>query len=392
MFIVNPFWISSLLLHLLIALLLIFDFPFFSSEKPQEKVISFAMIPASEITNIPYAKPPSKNNVKNDDARKIEKTKIVENEKPANEEKNIKQENIKQEEIIKEKIIEKKLNEEQDKTENKEQDKPENNPVEKNNIEVNKDIKEAIVPEKKQKKNELKEQEKNIIKKDLKEDNKKTKENISNKVAEETKKEAKNQKSKEKDKDKPVKQPEQKKKEPQKTEQKPKIEKKPQNTEKKPQNTEKKNKQIDEIDALLKNLEQNSEGNNQKSNKYNSIKSKDVKAISDSPFDEDKELSISETALIKQQLERNWNIPLGTENIEKAKIRVYIALNKDGTIKQVEVKNKICPNISEATCRILVDNAKRAVFKSSPIEGLNPDRYDEWKEFYFIFDSKNIHQ
>lgn len=168
-------------------------------------------------------------------------------------------------------------------------------------------------------------------------------------------------------------------------EKKPAEEKKPVET-KKPLEKKKKIPNKSDLDSLLKNLEQSSEGSSTKSNKQ--ARSKENKATQESkgPYDDTLPLSISEISLIKQQIERVWNKPIGIQNLEQLRVTLYIALNQDGSVKEVKVKETICPNITKIACDALSNSAMRAVWQASPINNLDPQRYNSWKEFNFLFD------
>ncbi|MCC8483808.1 MAG: energy transducer TonB [Rickettsia endosymbiont of Labidopullus appendiculatus] len=184
-------------------------------------------------------------------------------------------------------------------------------------------------------------------------------------------------------------------------EEKPIIEKKKAIEEKKPTEVKKpteakkpieKKKKIpnkSDLDSLLKNLEQSSEGSNAKSNKQARAKENKETQESKGSYDDTLALSINEISLIKQQIERLWSKPIGIQNLEQLRVILYITLNKDGSVKEVKVKETICPNITKTACDALSDSAMRAVWQASPINNLDPQRYDSWKEFNFLFNPSN---
>ncbi|MCC8416839.1 MAG: energy transducer TonB [Rickettsia endosymbiont of Gnoriste bilineata] len=184
-------------------------------------------------------------------------------------------------------------------------------------------------------------------------------------------------------------------------EEKPIIEKKKAIEEKKPTEVKKhteakkpieKKKKIpnkSDLDSLLKNLEQSSEGSNAKSNKQARAKENKETQKSKGSYDDTLALSISEISLIKQQIERLWSKPIGIQNLEQLRVILYIALNKDGSVKEVKAKETICPNITKTACDALSDSAMRAVWQASPVNNLDPQRYDSWKEFNFLFNPSN---
>ncbi|WP_375326220.1 energy transducer TonB [Candidatus Tisiphia endosymbiont of Nemotelus uliginosus] len=145
-----------------------------------------------------------------------------------------------------------------------------------------------------------------------------------------------------------------------------------------------------DLDSLLKNLEQSSEGTKAKTINKARPKENLEQYDSQGPYDNTLALSITEISLIKQQIEKHWNIPIGVQNIAQAEIYLYIALNPDSSIQEVKIKEAICPNISGNACNALSDSAVRAVWQASPIHNLDPKRYNIWKEFIFKFTPNKI--
>ena len=160
---------------------------------------------------------------------------------------------------------------------------------------------------------------------------------------------------------------------------------------KKPKEVKKKEPKTDELDSLLKNLEQSSEGDNVKSNKHKRSKKVDNAKGAKGIYTEGLPLSDSESALIKRQIERHWsNIPAGVRGNNKVKVIISITLDKAGNVEQAKVQEKICPNITASVCEALADNAIRAVWQASPIENLDPGRFNHWKEINFSFDPSKL--
>lgn len=159
----------------------------------------------------------------------------------------------------------------------------------------------------------------------------------------------------------------------------------------KPKEEKKQEPKTDELDSLLKNLEQSSEGDNVKSNKQKRSEKVDNKKEAKGVYTEGLPLSDSESSLIKRQIERHWNnIPAGARGNNKVKIIISIILDKAGNVEQAKVKEKICPGIPNSVCEALADSAVRAVWKASPIENLDPARFNHWKEINFNFDPSRL--
>ena len=144
-----------------------------------------------------------------------------------------------------------------------------------------------------------------------------------------------------------------------------------------------------EIDALLKTLEKASEGKEEKSNKRAVSAKSDAKEESMGNFNENQPLSISEEQAIRQQIERNWNVPAGVQNAGEMVITLYIAINIDGTVQQVRLEGSQCAGDS-VVCKAAIDSAIRAVRQASPLQGLTPSRYDSWQEVQLSFDPRDV--
>jgi hypothetical protein len=141
-----------------------------------------------------------------------------------------------------------------------------------------------------------------------------------------------------------------------------------------------------ELDSLMKTLEQASEGDNSKSRNHALKKiSGEDSETSKGTYDQNKAFSLSEIAIIKQQIDKNWNRPIGAADIEDIKITIYIVLAEDGSVQEAEIRNVECGNASRELCGITADSALRAVRKASPLQNLSPERYYVWQKFNFLF-------
>lgn len=167
--------------------------------------------------------------------------------------------------------------------------------------------------------------------------------------------------------------------------------KKPEEKKEKPKEVKKEKPKPNELDSLLKNLEQSSEGDNIKSNKHKRSKKVDNEKEAKGVYTEGLPLSDSESSLIKRQIERHWsNIPAGARGNNKARVVISITLDKGGNVEQVKVKEKKCSDIPASVCEALADSAIRAVWQASPIENLDPARFNHWKEINFNFDPSRL--
>ncbi len=148
-----------------------------------------------------------------------------------------------------------------------------------------------------------------------------------------------------------------------------KIMKKEQETQK---NKEIDNHEMDPISSTLRSLEETSISNNPGKLVKNSQTSLDPKSI------------------IKAKIEENWfhQVNLEKNNIT-IEILVRVLIAKDKKISNVKIKDVKC-SADQEICNILVESAVKAIFLSSPIQELNEEDYELWKDFELLFDpSKN---
>lgn len=92
---------------------------------------------------------------------------------------------------------------------------------------------------------------------------------------------------------------------------------------------------------------------------------------------------------IKEQTERNWYPPVKASNIEDVRVILYIALNENGSLNEVKIKDVICPPHSDETCKLTAESCIKAVKKTVPYK-LPLTEYETWKEFNMMFDPSAI--
>jgi len=104
----------------------------------------------------------------------------------------------------------------------------------------------------------------------------------------------------------------------------------------------------------------------------------------------DKILTISDRDFIATKLRDCWNIDGGAPNIEEIVVDIRVLVNKDGSIRDVKIMNKM----NLPAFRSLSESAKRAVYicaqkgDESPFKILADnyaDHYNDWKELRLNF-------
>ncbi len=173
------------------------------------------------------------------------------------------------------------------------------------------------------------------------------------------------------------KKPEEKKEEAKKDEKKKIDEKKPKPKKKAPNDKE--------LDSLLKNLEKESDGKNDKSKKVNREKS-DATSDAFGNYDDTRDLSLTNDEIIKQQIMRKWNQPVASAS-EDIIITVELKLQMNGAVDKAVVVSARCPGGKDILCNATKDSIIRAITNASPLEHLLPDDYSSWQNITIHFNT-----
>jgi hypothetical protein len=96
-------------------------------------------------------------------------------------------------------------------------------------------------------------------------------------------------------------------------------------------------------------------------------------------------ITAGEISNMRSQIEMCWNPPVGVRGAASQKVQVIIALNKDGTISNVEPVTRDLKGSRE----VAIGAAVRAVLSCAPYE-FPIEKYELWKEIKFTFDPRNM--
>lgn len=88
---------------------------------------------------------------------------------------------------------------------------------------------------------------------------------------------------------------------------------------------------------------------------------------------------------LRQQLAGCWQIPAGVRDIEHMKVTVLLTLARDGTVENIELKNKDIT--ATPSGQVMVDSALRS-FNIAACQKLSlpTDKYPLWRHIEFTFD------
>ena len=96
-------------------------------------------------------------------------------------------------------------------------------------------------------------------------------------------------------------------------------------------------------------------------------------------------ITAGEISNMRSQIEMCWNPPVGVRGAASQRVQVKIALNKDGTISNVEPITRDSNGYRE----VAINAAVRAVLSCAPYE-FPSEKYELWKEIKFTFDPRNM--
>jgi len=102
------------------------------------------------------------------------------------------------------------------------------------------------------------------------------------------------------------------------------------------------------------------------------------------------QLSASEIDLIRQQIERCWNVPAGARDAQDLDIEIKAVVNPDGMVRQAVIVDT-GRYAADAFFRAAADSAKRAVLnpQCSPLH-VPPDKYEAWHNLDMFFNPKDV--
>jgi hypothetical protein len=102
------------------------------------------------------------------------------------------------------------------------------------------------------------------------------------------------------------------------------------------------------------------------------------------------QLSTSEIDVVREQIERCWNVPVGARDASDLVPEFRILMNRDGTVRDAQLVNS--DRDSDPFFQAAAESARRAILNTNchgPLK-LPPDKYDQWQTIDMTFDPKGI--
>lgn len=100
----------------------------------------------------------------------------------------------------------------------------------------------------------------------------------------------------------------------------------------------------------------------------------------------DSNMSISEIDLLRRQISRCWNPPIGVQGAENLIVAIRISLRRDGTLSGAP---EVDGTVSGGAERVAAESALRAVRRCAPYQ-LPPEKYDTWRDIRVTFDPRQM--
>jgi outer membrane biosynthesis protein TonB len=170
---------------------------------------------------------------------------------------------------------------------------------------------------------------------------------------------------------------------------KPDAKKKPKPKEpEKPKPKEKPTEPEENLDDILKSIEDSAKTEEGKVQNLNS-KRNTQKAVSDT-YNPSMPLAMSEIDAIRQQFMQCWNVPAGARNAHELRVVLQVKLESDGTVTSVELAQDRARYYTDNFFRAAADSAMRAVNRCSPLKNLPTGKYETWKFLEISFDPKDM--
>lgn len=102
------------------------------------------------------------------------------------------------------------------------------------------------------------------------------------------------------------------------------------------------------------------------------------------------DLTISEKDLVRQQIQRCWNLPAGAKDAHTMIIAIRMVMNPDGTVQQARILDQSRMG-TDPFYRTMAESALRATLnpRCQPFK-LPPEKYERWKTMRLNFDPREM--
>jgi hypothetical protein len=174
----------------------------------------------------------------------------------------------------------------------------------------------------------------------------------------------------------------------------------PEETEQQEPHSEEPKRQKRDLTSILKDVEKDFAGSNQEQDNPNpdaqnetSREGEDAQetqqAVQSPEADRvAPQLTASQIDAIRQQLANCWSPPVGARDAQDLRIEIRVQLERDGSVRSAELISR--ERMGESFYRAAAESAMRAVRICSPLEGLPPEKYEQWQTLLLNFDPQEM--
>ncbi|HTT81424.1 MAG TPA: hypothetical protein VMF86_17280 [Stellaceae bacterium] len=152
--------------------------------------------------------------------------------------------------------------------------------------------------------------------------------------------------------------------------------------------------QLARFDALLKNLTQQDDAAAADAPPAPHPETATAEASAQPKAPLGSQLTASQIDLLRQQIERCWDVPAGARDAKDLVVEIKAAVNPDGTVRTATIIDT-ARYATDPFFRAAADSAKRAVLDpqctgpQNPLK-LPPDQYQAWRILDLFFDPKDL--
>lgn len=148
----------------------------------------------------------------------------------------------------------------------------------------------------------------------------------------------------------------------------------------------------DNLDALLKTLEDSKIKNTNEAQKIKNTKTATIRTTKTAKgiYNSNLPLSMNERDSIANQIYNAWYFQAGAKDSKDMFVVLKVELDISGGVTNIAIEDLPRYNRADAAYRVFVDSAIRAVKKASPFNNLSQDRYDTWSELELNFDPRGV--
>jgi len=143
------------------------------------------------------------------------------------------------------------------------------------------------------------------------------------------------------------------------------------------------------LDSILKDVEQSYSGGSQPDTATaEAERAADAESAEPAADETSDRVTASQRQAIRDEIADNWNVPAGARDAEDLVVKLRVTFNQDRSVASVEILNDA--RMDDSFFSAAARSAARAVHIASPLESLPPDAFSTWRVMELTFDPKEM--